>query len=63
MCSQSAKGTAGREAGTSQLGKDAEILWSGEYARRCTAVRVRIDNKRSHSNLHRMQTVWKERNA
>jgi len=51
------KGAAGREAGTSQLGKGTKILWSGEYTRRCTAVGVRMDDRRSHSNLHRIQIV------
>ena len=62
MCSQSAKGTAGKEAGMSQLGKGIGILWNGECARRCTAVGVRIDDRRSCSNLYKMQIVWKERN-
>ena len=51
------KGAAGREAGVSQLGKGTKILWSGEYTRRCTAVGVRMDDRRSHSNLHRIQIV------
>ena len=54
---QRGKGTAGKEAGMSQLGKGIGILWSGECARRCTAVGVRIDNRRSHSDPHRMQMV------
>ena len=53
-CSQSAKGAAGREVSASQVGKGTEILWRGEYARRCTAVGVRMDDRRSHSNLYRM---------
>ena len=54
MCDQATKGAAEREIGVSQVGKGTEILWSGECARRCTAVGVRIDNRRSHSDLHRM---------
>ena len=53
-CSQSAKGTAGREVSASQVGKGTEILWRRECARRCTAVGVRMDDRRSHSNLYRM---------
>ena len=34
--------------------KGAGILWSGKCARRCTAVGVRMDDRRSHSDLHRM---------
>ena len=45
------------------MGKGTGILWSEECARRCTAVGVRIDNRRSCSDLYRMQMVWKERNA
>jgi len=45
------------------LKKGAGILWSGERTIKCTAVGVKIDNRRSHSNLYRMQMVWKERNV
>ena len=48
-------------AGMFQLGKGTGILQSGEHARGCTVVRVRIDDRRGHSDLHRMQMVWKER--
>ena len=41
----------------SQLGKGAGILWSRECARKCIAVGVRMDDRRSHSNLRRMQMV------
>jgi len=34
--------------------KGTEILWRGECARRYIAVGVRIDDRRSHSNLYRM---------
>ena len=54
MCSQSAKGVAEKEVSTSQVGKGTEILWREECARRCTAVGVRIDDRRSHSNLYRI---------
>ena len=63
MYNQATKDIAGREAGTFQLGKGTGILWSRECARRCTAVGVRIDDRKSHSDLHRIQMVWKERNA
>jgi len=42
------------ETSMSQLEKDTEILWSGEYARGCMVVRVRMGNRREHSDLHRM---------
>ena len=54
MCSQSAKGTAGREVSVFQVKKGTEILWRGKCARRCTAVGVRMDDRRSHSNLYRI---------
>ena len=63
MYGQATKGIAGREISMSQVEKGTETLWSGECARRCTAVGVRMDNRRSRSDLHRMQIVWKERNA
>ena len=47
----------------SQVGKGVETLWSRECARRYIAVGVRMDDRRSHSDLYRMQMVWKERNA
>jgi len=37
-----------------QLGKDAGILWSGEHTRGCMVVRVRMDDRKGHSNLYRM---------
>ena len=54
MYGQATKGIAGREISMSQVEKGTETLWSGECARRCTAVGVRMDNRRSHNNLHRM---------
>ena len=57
MYNQATKDTAGREAGAFQLGKGTGILWSRECARRYTAVGVRIDDRKSHSDLHRIQMV------
>jgi len=53
------KSTATREskktgASAFQLGKGTGILWSREHARGCTVVRVRMDDRRGHSNLHRI---------
>jgi len=48
------RGNKKEEAGAFQLGKDTGILWRGECARRCTAVGVRMDDGRSHSNLYRV---------
>ena len=37
-----------------QLEKGAGILWSGECARGCIVVRVRMDDRKGHNNLYRM---------
>jgi len=41
-------------ASISQLEKGTGILWSRECTRGCMVVRVRIDDKRSYSNLYRI---------
>ena len=41
-------------AGTSQLGKDIGILWNGECTRGCMVVRVRMNDRRGHRDLHRI---------
>jgi len=48
------RGSKKTGAGVSQLGKDTGILWSREYARGHMVVRVRMNNRRGHSGLHRM---------
>ena len=38
----------------SQLRKGTGILWSREYTREYIVARVKMDDRRSHSDLHRM---------
>ena len=52
--STATRGSKRNGAGMSQLEKDTGILWSKEYTRGYIVARVRMDNRRGHSNLYRM---------